>query len=245
MLSKTLALLFIFLVPAMALAQLEDVLENLPADAPWRSGSLLTSDNEILKGYVKFDGLSSRMAFKKKLDDEVKNIFLKDILAAEIFDSELAKVRRYATFDVEGKQGKTQALCEIVMEMQNFLVLSYIQSEISVVQKNEYGNSKRVKGHSLSEIVFFVDADGQAVAEEIMYAPHFRHNGKEMLDFWLRHSPRFDEETLLRFMQDRQAQVKQFLKENPIRPIRKNAANPNLREEVFALLSYYKSLEGE
>jgi hypothetical protein len=242
MFSKNPILLFVILLPVIGLAQIDD----LAVDTTWRSGSVLLNDNSVHKGFVKFDRVSALAAFKNTLQSEEETFLQTRIVAAEVFDVDQMSTRRFARFDV----GKESALCEILMETRTFMVLSYVGLEISTVASTATYNGLatgpptiRVKGHSMSETILFAPSDGQSPAEVILYAPNFQRKGRQMTDFWLKHRPIFFEEKLAFFMQSHESQIRKHLKDHKIKAVKNGEANLEIREQVFDVIKYYKSLE--
>lgn len=198
----------------------------------------------MLKGLVRFEGISPRVAFKRTESDEMQMLYVNKIVAAQILDG--GRARLFAAYEVETPGGRERWLCEVIMEMRDFVVLSYTQVEI-LGKESATGSYPRIKGKSNTERILFAWNDGPG-AEEIAYLPNFMNDGEKMADFsagWVARLPDFKQDRLLGYMKKREVEVMQYLKKNKIRDVIGGSANPDFRHELFELLKYYQTLEGK
>jgi hypothetical protein len=221
--------LLIIVSPLFAFAQFD----SLGLNTKWCEGNILLNDNSALKGYIRNNDKMGMVSFKQKEDEEEQSFTTKRIVAMEYFDRDLVKHRKFGSFNVisenEGIEG--ELFLEIVMEFNEFAVLSKQESVIPAIRARDSGYGTTRVGYEQFEKICLVGSDGKA--QVVLIVNEFEKTKSSSFDSKIK--PYFSKDVLKKHMASKWEQVSTYIKANKL--------NLKQKADLMMALEYYGRIE--
>jgi hypothetical protein len=232
---QTLVLL-ILASPFFAFAQFD----SLGLNTKWCEGNILLNDNSLLKGYIRYNDKMGMISFRQNKEEEDQTFTTKRIVAMEYFDHDLIIQRKFASFNVisENEGMKDEIFFEIIMEFNQFAVLSKQERVVPAIRKGNFttatGSPTYTKvGYEQFEKICLVGSDGKA--EVVLTVSEFERTKSS--DLAVEIKPYLSKAVLAKYTASKWEKVRTYIKENKL----------NLKKKTGLLmaLEYYGTIEKE